>query len=44
MNIALVAQDVKKELMVRFCIAYCGVLSTDFFQNFLWRSRHANLF
>ena len=27
MNIALVAQDVKKELMVRFCIAYCGVLS-----------------
>ena len=27
MNIALVAQDAKKELMVRFCIAYCGVLS-----------------
>ena len=27
MNIALVAQDGKKELMVRFCIAYCGILS-----------------
>lgn len=27
MNIALSAQDAKKELMVRFCIAYCGVLS-----------------
>ncbi|MGN1043974.1 MAG: methylglyoxal synthase [Acutalibacteraceae bacterium] len=27
MNIALIAQDAKKELMVRFCIAYCGVLS-----------------
>lgn len=27
MNIALVAQDSKKELMVRFCIAYVGVLS-----------------
>ncbi len=27
MNIALVAQDAKKELMVRFCIAYCGVLN-----------------
>lgn len=27
MNIALVAQDSKKELMVRFCIAYCGILS-----------------
>lgn len=26
MNIALIAQDPKKELMVRFCIAYCGVL------------------
>lgn len=26
MNIALIAQDSKKELMVRFCIAYCGVL------------------
>lgn len=27
MNIALVAQDSKKELMVRFCIAYSGILS-----------------
>ncbi len=27
MNIALIAQDAKKELMVRLCIAYCGVLS-----------------
>lgn len=27
MNIALVAHDTKKELMVQFCIAYCGVLS-----------------
>ncbi len=27
MNIALIAQDSKKELMVQFCIAYSGVLS-----------------
>ncbi len=27
MNIALIANDSKKELMVQFCIAYCGVLS-----------------
>ena len=27
MNIALIANDAKKELMVQFCIAYCGVLS-----------------
>ena len=27
MNIALIAHDTKKELMVLFCIAYCGVLS-----------------
>lgn len=27
MNIAIIAHDVKKELMVQFCIAYCGVLS-----------------
>ena len=27
MNIALMAHDSKKELMVQFCIAYCGVLS-----------------
>ena len=26
-NIALMAHDNKKELMVQFCIAYCGVLS-----------------
>lgn len=27
MNIAIIAQNRKKELMVQFCIAYCGVLS-----------------
>lgn len=27
MNVALLAHDRKKELMVQFCIAYCGVLS-----------------
>ena len=27
MNIALLADDGKKELMVQFCIAYCGVFS-----------------
>ena len=27
MNIALIAHDNKKELMVQFCIAYCGILS-----------------
>lgn len=27
MTIALIAHDVKKELMVQFCIAYCGILS-----------------
>ena len=27
MNIAIMAHDTKKELMVQFCIAYCGVLS-----------------
>ena len=27
MNIALMAHDGKKELMVQFCIAYCGILS-----------------
>ena len=27
MNIALIAHDTKKELMVQFCPAYCGVLS-----------------
>ena len=27
MNIALLADDGKKELMVQFCIAYCGTLS-----------------
>ena len=27
MNIALIANDAKKELMVQFCIAYCGILS-----------------
>ena len=28
MNIALMAHDGKKELMVQFCIAYCGILSS----------------
>ena len=27
MNIAILADDKKKELMVQFCIAYCGILS-----------------
>jgi len=27
MNIALIAHDEKKEIMVQFCIAYCGILS-----------------
>ena len=27
MNIALIAQNKKKELMVQFCIAYCGILA-----------------
>ena len=27
MKIALIAHDSKKELMVQFCIAYCGILS-----------------
>ena len=27
MNIALIAHASKKELMVQFCIAYCGILS-----------------
>lgn len=36
MNIALIAHDEKKELMVQFCIAYCGVLS----RNNLCADRH----
>ena len=27
MNIALMAHDSKKELMVQFCMAYCGILA-----------------
>ncbi len=27
MNVAIIAHDAKKELMVQFCIAYCGILS-----------------
>ncbi len=27
MEIAIMAHDIKKELMVQFCIAYCGILS-----------------
>ena len=27
MNIAITAHDAKKEMMVQFCIAYCGILS-----------------
>jgi len=29
MNIALMSHDRKKELMVQFCIAYCGILSKN---------------
>lgn len=29
MNIGLIAHDSKKELMVQFCIAYCGILSRN---------------
>ena len=28
MNIALMAHDRKRELMVQFCIAYCGILAS----------------
>ena len=28
MNIALIAHDAKKELLVQFCIAYCGIISS----------------
>lgn len=27
MNIAIISHDSKKELMVQFCIAYCGILN-----------------
>ena len=27
MEVAIIANDIKKELMTQFCIAYCGVLS-----------------
>ena len=27
MEIAIIADDAKKELMTQFCIAYCGILS-----------------
>ena len=27
MNIALMAHEGKRELMVQFCIAYCGILA-----------------
>lgn len=27
LNIALIAEDPKKELMIQFCMAYCGVLA-----------------
>ena len=27
MNVALIAHDRKKELMVQFCMAYCGILA-----------------
>ena len=35
MNIALMAHDNKKELMVQFCTAYCGILA----KHTLWRWR-----
>lgn len=27
MEIAIIADDTKKELITQFCIAYCGILS-----------------
>jgi len=27
LNVALMAHDIRKELMVQFCIAYCGILA-----------------
>ena len=27
MNVALIAENSKKELMIQFCIAYCGILA-----------------
>ena len=27
MDIAIIADDTKKELMTQFCIAYCGILA-----------------
>lgn len=32
MNVALIAQDGRRELMLQFCIAYCGIFS----QHELW--------
>ncbi|MEG0693833.1 MAG: methylglyoxal synthase [Oscillospiraceae bacterium] len=29
MTIAIIAHDTKKELMIQFCIAYCGILSKN---------------
>ncbi|MFZ2539471.1 MAG: methylglyoxal synthase [Oscillospiraceae bacterium] len=29
MTIAIIAHDSKKELMIQFCIAYCGILSKN---------------
>ena len=44
MNIALIAHDSKKELMVQFCIAYCRVLSQhDLCAHRLQRDRPAAL-
>ena len=31
MNIALIAHDAKKELLVQFCIAYCGISADTMF-------------
>ena len=30
MNIAIIAENNKKELMAQFCIAYCGILSSHY--------------
>ena len=27
MNVAIIAENTKKELMIQFCIAYCGILA-----------------
>ena len=40
MTIALTAHDAKKELMVQFCIAYCGILLRNLNHQFFVRHRY----